>query len=1328
MSSEDFMENPQLEKPPTPGGFQNTEALGSPVPSVKLSQLSDIHHGSQPFTKLNMHEIEKMFEEDKTGALDLEAFIKATKKVLGRVSDEMLEALFLKVDSDCNGIVTWEECMDYMMREFQGKEEMRKNKYRLHFSLPMKVVPLNHGCEVVKVDFLVHCYKKKGYFKKTGCFLTVTKDGVLQFWSETFLLIKSFQLSLQLHNQQILVTDMVCLHNLNLVAVASTEQKIEFFDISNDKCVRSFTFIDLDSCVLVMDYWSDGHRGVFCSGDTKGSVMIFTSDNVTNGLLFNPKILPKTSRRDHWMNISMQQLLNEKSTTYRNYQMKGLHRNWCQQVKFIPQLNLVGSCSAIEKSSLVLIILPSKVPEKPKLLRLHLKKGVLCFNYCPDTNFLVTGGYDSFIRLWNPFFSRKPMLLMKGHQTSVTHIVVSSKNNSVLISISKDKNIRVWDMQDRICLQSFCGKFFALGNCPITSAYFHGDDTLICSTYSIGILKGYLKAQGPLKGGKITTHNAPLCAVLYSKVFKQVVSGCLHGSVSVWEVVTGRKMMEFSVSGAQHVELTTMALNESERCLLTGLRDGTMKMWNYNIGECLLAFPNPDHLEITGIIHMNKMFYVTGWSKRITYYMFHQTEPVLLCYHWQTYHAEDVLSMAKYKNQFFGTSSYNGDILFWDTDAFKPTFKFNASQSPSPLPPRRVGDMNKRLVESHRPSKPCIEEEKWAYKAPKKFLGSGARTATNANLRRNLMSAPPVMRPERVKGPERPVSQQKQSSAGACRQLGKSRGRQAAIPGVNVRKEESQKVLLQSGASSSTMSSSSLSPLPLLSSSSLSVEKVGCAQPGSGQSEGAGGPGLGEPTSLPQIIFLQTRPCLPHTAALLSSCSNGYIYAWSIHAKGGLLGRFPVDLKGDGDIVVGAMATDKNDWILITGDCKGQIKIWDIKDYCVFSDQLASQFSGAKGSSETENKFRVLIPPQPGINFSRVPLDEKEVVAGQTISLVPPLLLITWKAHLDSVADVLYVDSFQLVISAGQDQNVKAWKVSGKAIGTFGLSVWKRLQDAPDDLHEQKASFEKIISTGITTKAFHQELQEEKDLAAALVYQKREQTALLALLDGAADTEAHAWAKLQKLSLMSPWAGVHSPKEIEDSWSKWESQGKQVSKVLGTAYKPKRHGQKIKVLPPPVQYGWMKHQIFPRIFQSLPLSKMTPAQQPDFRVSRALLVSLAPQHVQKGLETDREQEVTDVTASMGTTPSSPSSLLSMAASALASTSPTVSRPQSSSFMLRPWSASAAQSTHLVPSPMTKSSLQRSVTSVPNVASLGQFPRPLKTTSMSSVKKGSHIRF
>lgn len=31
-----------------------------------------------------------------------------------------------------------------------------------------------------------------------------------------------------------------------------------------------------------------------------------------------------------------------------------------------------------------------------------------------------------------------------------------------------------------------------------------------------------MESQGPLKTGRMTTHNTPVCTVLYSKIFKQV--------------------------------------------------------------------------------------------------------------------------------------------------------------------------------------------------------------------------------------------------------------------------------------------------------------------------------------------------------------------------------------------------------------------------------------------------------------------------------------------------------------------------------------------------------------------------------------------------------------------------------------------------------------------------------------------------------------------------------------------------------------------------------------------------------------------------------------
>ncbi|KAL0595215.1 WD repeat-containing protein on Y chromosome [Plecturocebus cupreus] len=654
------------------------------------------------------------------------------------------------------------------------------------------------------------------------------------------------------------------------------------------------------------------------------------------------------------------------------------------------------------------------------------------------------------------------------------------------------------------------------------------------------------------------------------------------------------------------------------------------------------------------------------------------------CHHWQTYHVQDILSMAKYQNQFLGTSSYSGDILFWNTSSLKPIFSFNASITPLPLQPKRAQDVNYCLAESQRPSGPCVEREKWAYKTPKKLSSLGPKCGVDTNLKRSLMSAPPVMRCPRDES-DRPAPQQKASSAaGSSRQPTKIRSKQFLYKEAEMRKGELQKnMLLQSNAS---------------------VEK---------------------------IIFLQTRPRLPHTAALLSSCTDGYIYAWAIHGNGGLLGKFPVDLD-PGDVVVGAMATDKNDWILIMGDCRGYIK--DIKDYCTCADKQPFQSSGAKIVSEALNKFRILIP---GTSFPYyIPLEDKEVVAGHTISLVPPMLLITWKGHLGSVADILYVDNFQLVISAGQDRDVKAWKLSGDAIGTFGLSMWKRLQDAHDGLHEHGAGLEEEgNSPGTSWKASHLELREQWDLAEALIYQRREQAALMALLHGKADEEADAWARLQKMALVSPWAGECPLEDIEDSWSKWESRDKQVSKVLGAAYKPRERVRKSRFLSSSVPYSWMKQQISPQVYRSLHFSELMPTQQPDFLTSRGpdqqdRHIRLVARDVQKDLVPSREQAALDSTASTPAATSSPSSLLSVSASAsrlLHSSLPALLRPQSSS-LLRPQLASTAHSTPSVPSPVSESTLQRSATPRLIVSSFEQPPRPLKATSMSSVKGGSHVRF
>ena len=79
----------------------------------------------------------------------------------------------------------------------------------------------------------------------------------------------------------------------------------------------------------------------------------------------------------------------------------------------------------------------------------------------------------------------------------------------------------------------------------------------------------------------------------------QVVSASHDSVVSVWDLETGEKTIQFSKCHGE-VEITAMAFDPCKRRLVTGGRDGSVKMWNFNDGACLSSFKSPCSTEVRG--------------------------------------------------------------------------------------------------------------------------------------------------------------------------------------------------------------------------------------------------------------------------------------------------------------------------------------------------------------------------------------------------------------------------------------------------------------------------------------------------------------------------------------------------------------------------------------------------------------------------------------------------------------------------------------------------------------------------------------------------------
>jgi WD40 repeat protein len=73
--------------------------------------------------------------------------------------------------------------------------------------------------------------------------------------------------------------------------------------------------------------------------------------------------------------------------------------------------------------------------------------------------------------------------------------------------------------------------------------------------------------------------------------------------VTIWDPVTGAKIFQYSGAHGK-LELTAACFDKSGRRLITGSRDGIVKMWNYNNGQILKKMMKTNDLEVSDILYV----------------------------------------------------------------------------------------------------------------------------------------------------------------------------------------------------------------------------------------------------------------------------------------------------------------------------------------------------------------------------------------------------------------------------------------------------------------------------------------------------------------------------------------------------------------------------------------------------------------------------------------------------------------------------------------------------------------------------------------------------
>ena len=233
----------------------------------------------------------------------------------------------------------------------------------------------------------------------------------------------------------------------------------------------------------------------------------------------------------------------------------------------------------------------------------------VAFSPEPDCNFIISGGADNTLGLWNIENKYHPQQIgefFQGHENQLNSVAFSP-DCKYIVSGGNDNAVRLWhwNKEGKFIYRSFKGhRDF------VTSVAFSPDGNFIVSGSSDNKVILW-NLEHPKKRKTLLGHKDEVTSVAFSPNGNYIASGSKDKTVRLWD--SGGELIEAPFKG-HDMEVTSVAFSPDGKYIASASRDGKVQLWNIKGKQIGKAFQAHEHGVSSIAFSPDSKYIVTGSS------------------------------------------------------------------------------------------------------------------------------------------------------------------------------------------------------------------------------------------------------------------------------------------------------------------------------------------------------------------------------------------------------------------------------------------------------------------------------------------------------------------------------------------------------------------------------------------------------------------------------------------------------------------------------------------------------------------------------------------